>query len=252
MKSMTSKDGKVGDPFRRFPHISTNGALRRIGNKSAFAGSEESIRQGTVGPLKMFWKSFVYDTAGAVNANYFAAQAMFKDNAFRAKTIYKFTKHLASLDDLNEPSFPKKLGVFLSALINEGQDDLYAINLRSLAPENAPEYLGYGNEKRILVLGDVSTGVGIFQMGGIIRVKGKALSDVGPQMIGGILTIEGSAEDGIIGENMASAATIRVNGNIAGVVFQVIEDEAIPPKGKIYHKGNLVTQAIPPKDKYDF
>jgi hypothetical protein len=121
-----------------------------------------------------------------------------------------------------------KVGLFLSALINQGKDRDYIIHTENLS--FAIFHLGFKNTKNITVVGPVGDGLGCQMNSGTIVVTGHAADDVGEHMDGGTIRVKGNTGD-YIGGDMRDGK-IYLSGD-----YGTIEEDA---HGRIYHKGKLI------------
>jgi hypothetical protein len=123
--------------------------------------------------------------------------------------------------------FSEKAGLFLSALINNGEDAEYLIHTDHLA--EPLEYIGFWNEKSITVDGDAGSWVGMYMKEGRITVEGDAGSDVGNTMKGGSITINGNTGDKV-GAYMEGGG-ITVEGDTGHELGFEMKDGSILVKG---------------------
>jgi formylmethanofuran dehydrogenase subunit C len=158
---------------------------------------ERAVREGDIREnevlesLKTAWKGFKCKITGYPSIqNYMDALAAIKDQQYSSDDVEMFTLVMAEFQD--EAGFSSKAGVFLSALINEGEEDNYRIRTRHLKKIN---YLGYKNTKNIAVIGDVGFSLGMQMEAGKISVSGDAGDGVGSWMENGLIVIDGSAHD---------------------------------------------------------
>jgi hypothetical protein len=163
-----------------------------------------------------------------------------------ARDVFGFSLALVEFQD--EDNFSAKAGIFLSALIDNGNDSDYVIHTKHLSV--LPHFLGHYNEKNIIVNGDVGDSVGRWMEGGSITVNGDAGDYVGSRMQGGSIAVDGNARYGI-GLRMAGGS-LTVRGNVGYMVGHYMGDGEIRlegdyvslsanfTSGRIYHKGKLV------------
>lgn len=130
-----------------------------------------------------------------------------KSCAYAAEDVYFFSLTLAQFQDVD--NFAEKAGVFLSALINEGDGKRYAISTRNLS--FGISHLGYRNTKTITVDGNTGRETGLYMAGGRIVVNGNVGARAGLYMAGGRMIVRGNAGYDT-GEGMAGGQ-ITVNGN---------------------------------------
>lgn len=163
-----------------------------------------------------------------------------------SKDIEKFS--LVLVEFQRERWFSDKAGLFLSALINNGDDNDYMIHTANL--EWSVGNLGYKNTKNIVVRGDVGDNIGESMGGGTITVEGDACNFVGYWMEGGDIRIRGNVDE--MAGWLMKGGTITVEGDagisvgygmFGGVIhleggYSDIGDRI--KGGKIYHKGELI------------
>ena len=95
--------------------------------------------------------------------------------------------------------FDLKLGLFLSALINEGKDSDYMLYFLG---ERAPmgcwgADIGYKNTKNIFIRGNVGSGLGRRMISGKIEVDGDCLVCAGLEMSGGKIIVRGHGGEAV-------------------------------------------------------
>jgi hypothetical protein len=241
---MRREDGARGFPVRqpgsiprtRFTKGGSAGKTPGFGRPQ----NPEGLMNGNVVQILKRWGDFTYTASRPVNDNYSTALSLIQGLRFFGTDVRDFSKFVAEScghgQPVSEPVFSKKLGIFLSALINSSPNRSCIIDVQDFDESSAPAYLCYANTKNVIILGDVSSDLGTFMVEGSILVKGNARSSVGTFMRSGNITVEGNAR-GPIGEEMRCGAVIRVNGEIAGVRW--------PLDGDIYHKGKRVTYSVP-------
>jgi len=116
---------------------------------------------------------------------------------------------LALISFQNEPNFPIKAGLFLSALVDvcPGADFIIHTAHLSLPPES----LGYENKKKVVVQGSVGRELGNGMRSGSIIVKGDAGFCAGDMMQGSEIVIEGDAAANL--GTMMNGGKITVHGH---------------------------------------
>jgi formylmethanofuran dehydrogenase subunit C len=248
------------------PALAIGGRFKGYNPEEEKASSKAEVRESeAVKQMKAAWKAWKYDPDDFIRDNYRATLMIVKNLQYSAKDVEEFSLVLEEFQ--YEEGFSNKAGLFLSALINNGNESDYLIHTQHL--KMPPGNLGYKNEKNIIVNGDVGYFVGISMKGGSITVKGNAGGAVGSHMKngsitvegnvkghlgsdmeGGSITVEGDAEDAV-GMDM-QGGTITVNGNADTNVGYGMKGGEISLEGdyrdlsgnteggKIYHKGNLI------------
>lgn len=165
------------------------------------------------------------------------------------------------------PDFPERLGLFLSALINNCDNPEYRLCI--IPFEENIALMGHKNSKNITLIGNSRRDVGSMMEGGNLVVEGNGGYSVGSGMVGGTITITGNARlnvgyymrggsilvqgnaGGKVGNSMGGGI-IRINGNAGFGVGEEMEGGEIHidgeiggisdsiKHGKIYHKGKLI------------
>ncbi len=132
--------------------------------------------------------------------------ASIKNLRYTAMDVETFSIALAEFQD---EDFALKPGIFLSALINNCQEEKFVIYTRHLSKEI--NRIGYLTTKDITVEGDAGNAVGMEMVGGTIIVNGKAGYHIGRNMKDGTITVYGDVEADL-GSDM-EGGTIIVKGN---------------------------------------
>jgi hypothetical protein len=127
-----------------------------------------------------------------------------------------------------------RVGLFMSALINNGKDDKYVLRLEYLPLKL--HYLGYQNRKKALVKGDGGENCGFDMEGGRLMIEGNVYDGVGSWMKGGVIIVNGDAGM-FVGREMLDGE-IHLNGRYRSVGNEY--GELLP--GKVYHKGVLLEE----------
>jgi hypothetical protein len=127
---------------------------------------------------------------------------------FTAGDVEEFSLALEGFQ--HEDGFSEKVGFFLSALINSGDGSHYVVHTGHL--EEPLWYLGYLNEKNIIVKGDTGDGLGWMMKGGSIIVEGYGGNGTGDHMESGSITVNGDGGH-YIGAGM-KGGSITVNGDV--------------------------------------
>ena len=177
--------------------------------------------------LKAAFKRFSYVRVKKPEENYPNASAQVKRISYSAKDVEKFS--LALVDFQDRWTFEEAAGVFLSALINNGNDTDYVVHTEHL--RRTIDSLGCRNTKNIIVNGSVGDDLGLFMKGGSITVNGNARSCVGLQMSGGTITVNGDAYTSV--GQLMKGGEIHLNGK-----YEELDPYSIC--GRIYHKGVLI------------
>jgi hypothetical protein len=198
--------------------------------------------------MKIAWAKCVYhhDCELDWDSKYPDMLAKIRDIRYSAQDIEAFSIALAGFQNMRQPSF--KAGLYLSALINNCDESMFAIHSDHLG--RPLDCLGYRNRKEIVVEGSVGREVGFEMEGGAIIVKGDAGHCLGEFMRGGSITVEGDAGAGVgsmmrcgriivngdagerVGEDMGGGE-IHLNGGYGGIFKDF-------GGGRIFHKGTLI------------
>src|SRR3989338_7586717 len=132
---------------------------------------------------------------------------------YSADDVARFCIALGEFQHKEE--FSIKVGLVLSALINNGQDSDYRINIKHFGVRIFN--LGHCNTKNIIIDGDgCSVGTGEFMEGGSIIINGDVETGVGHGLKNGRITVNGNVGDQI-GLYLAGGA-ITINGNAKGSI----------------------------------
>src|SRR5208283_1236224 len=169
------------------------------------------------------WKSVEYSgqNSGECYGNCVTAV---RNLDYSAKEVERFSLSIAEFQ--NEDGFGKKFGLFLSALVNTSQEDEFVIHTTNL---DCIDFIGYRNEKEVIVKGNCDRGIGSEMKGGSIQVEGNA-EEIGAGMEYGKITVKGNA-GGKIGWFM-KGGEITVDGN-AGEVGRCMFNGSITVAGDV-------------------
>jgi len=198
--------------------------------------TERDVRKVDVKPdevleqLKAAWKKVkMLRNCGKIDLDgtYNKALEQLKGIRYSANDVENFSIALVEFQD--EEYFEFKTGLFLSALINNGKDADYAIQIQHL--NQAIHHLGQRNIKNIVVNGDAGWCVGAVMKGGTIVVNGDASWGAGYEMEGGRITVAGGAGHEVGWE--MKGGEIHVEGNYC-------RTSSCVQGGKIFHKGVLI------------
>ncbi|MDD5171769.1 MAG: hypothetical protein PHF60_01915 [Candidatus ainarchaeum sp.] len=215
--------------------------------------TEHSVRKGeivdeTLRQLKEMWDTcpFLYVSMYHAEVSRFIRARGLQCSA---KDVERLSLAFAEFRD--EEQFSMKAGVFLSALINNGNDTDYVVHtLPSLGQFHE---IGWENTKNIVVKGDIESG-GWRMSAGRIIVEGDVSNTVGTGMTGGTIVVEGNVSF-MVGLGMEGGRII-VKGDVEGSVGNTMRDGEIYLEGdyaklsndvyggKIYHKGELIVDEV--------
>ncbi len=176
--------------------------------------------------------------------NYPQLSGKIKELEYSAKDVEAFSLALAEFQ--GEENFSKKAGLFLSVLINNGQENEFIIHTAHLS--EPVQFIGNGNTKNIIVKGDTGNCVGHMMESGAIIVEGNSGDMAGMEMTGGAITVMGNAGkdignrmkggtmivEGCAGQNIGSVmkgGTITVRGDAGDCVGNQMKDGAIVVEG---------------------
>jgi formylmethanofuran dehydrogenase subunit C len=156
---------------------------------------ERTARKADVKEHEMFekfrkaWRDFEYDRLPELDVRYNTVLALVKGISLTPKNMERLSLMLA--ESQYEKHFSEKAGLFLSALMNNGEEKDYVIQTRHFLQPIF--FLGYRNTKNIEIYGDAGDGVGGVMESGTITVLGNAECAVGSGMKGGEIRIMGDA-----------------------------------------------------------
>lgn len=197
------------------------------------------------------WKTFSLKKF-STTPNYSDALNEIKGLNYSAQDVEFLSIRLKEFED-NAFFFSWKVGLFLSALINNGADRNYTIHTRQF--KEAPLELGLLNTKNIFIEGDAGLWLGHFMISGTIIVNGNSDDNTAEGMCDGIIIINGST--GKDAANYMKGGTIIIKDGVTDLFFVGaysnggkihIEAGECPFKAnyakvELYYKGELVQQA---------
>jgi formylmethanofuran dehydrogenase subunit C len=228
-------------------------ARRRFGNykdESQKATREAEVEDTALKRILSFWKQKDLMDGVCDERNYETLANAIRGIEYTSEDIHKFCIALTDLQD--EKDFGMKAGYFLSALINEGQDTEYEINVEHLAGQI--DFFGKNNRKIVTVTGDLGKYTGQSMQEGSLTVKGNVENDAGSFMDGGELRVEGSA-DGSLGDMMSGGRIIVKEscGTDVGEKMQggeiIIEGDAYGNVGNEMEGGSITIMGNMIKEK---
>jgi hypothetical protein len=220
------------------------------------ATREADVKTDEISKLMVLFLSSKYPNNGTGEL-YKKALKLLGDVRCSAEEVRELSEKLEIFQYSDD--FSLKAGIFLSVLINNGEDEDYVINTKNL--KGHLDCLGYFNNKNITVDGDVGDSVGDFMINGSITVKGNAGDSVGFCMRGGNIIIQGNAGDKLGPCMKGGRITVKCNagdligdmvkrgeiylegdyGSISGIVLRTDIGGLPEERGrKIYHKGKLI------------
>jgi formylmethanofuran dehydrogenase subunit C len=236
------------------PTLEIGGRFGRYGKEEEKAIRGQDIREDqVVSQLIIIWRAFGPQTELEMEKVYDDMSAALSGVQYTPEHVEKFSLALAeslpeSISPQNEITLPFNIGLFLSALINNGKDDEYTIHTKGLAV--LPQFLGSENRKKIIVKGDggeylgsrmeggsitvegdVEESAGIGMKGGAIIIKNDAGYRLGYHMNGGMITVEGNC-----GERPGGAmkgGIILIKGDAGDTVGDEMEDGEITVIGSV-------------------
>ncbi len=176
--------------------------------------------------------SFYRTTKSILNS----AHAVIKDLKYSAKDVEMFSLALAEFQD--EEYFAERAGIFLSVLINNGQDESYLVHTFHLGQEI--EHFGYENKKNVIVNGDGGRNSFKEMKSGAVTINGNGGWHVGDAMSGGTLIIKGDADEGVA--YLMSGGRITVEGNASIAAGAHMSGGVLIVRGDIgYESGACMT-----------
>jgi formylmethanofuran dehydrogenase subunit C len=232
-KSLETKSTAIGSKFGKFD------LEREVSSTKAEVKETAAIRG-----IDAAWRACGCDLSWSDNADYFSMLQTVKNLLYTSEDIERFS--LALADFQQEKEFPWKAGLFLSALINNGNENDYTIHVHHLG--ESLHNIGFRNKKNITVngnagndvgekmkdgsitvMGDVRDRIGYWMKGGSIDVMGNAGSFIGRDMKNGSITIKGNTE-GDVGTCM-EGGSIAVAGNAGNDVGELMEGGCVTING---------------------
>ena len=146
-----------------------------------------------------------------------------KPNKYTARDIEMFSLGMEPLHDGRSLSLP----IFLSALINTSKDEEFTIFTHTVgAPIDA---LGYRNEKRLKIIGNVGVSAGMNMKTGVLEIFGNSSGALGHQMEGGAIILTGDC--GNSPGFFMKGGKITINGNALETVGAWAEGGLITVNG---------------------
>jgi len=191
----------------------------------------ENVDDKVLRQLMGAWKAFSpssSDTEGA----YHNALDIVGGIGYSAEDVRKFSQAIDMFQ--TEPSFGRKAGLLLSALINNGTEPYYGVDLRKTRYKI--NLLGYRNTKTIRATGDLGSHTGRENMG-IMIVEGSSGYGTGAYLNGGYLVVTGNAGD-FLGIGMKEGA-VAVFGEAGSNAGHYAEGGRISVNGEMLRYGHL-------------
>jgi formylmethanofuran dehydrogenase subunit C len=173
--------------------------------------------------------------------------------SYSSKDITSFVLSLEEFQESQAQGRSRvRMGLFLSALINNCKDKEFTIFTGQLSKKNY--YIGYKNTKNILVEGDAGEYSGHKMGSGTLIIKGNSIFYVGGEMKGGNIVVKGNAGD-YVGYR-TEGGTITIEGNTGHQIGYEMRGGTIHLNGdyglgtfghdmkggNIYHKGKLIVE----------
>jgi formylmethanofuran dehydrogenase subunit C len=149
------------------------------------------VKENIIHQLMSAWIAF--DCNSQTGAHYEDAVSVIKGLQYSAKNVEEFSIALVQFQE--EHFFGPKAGLFLSALINEGEDEDYIIHTKQMGGNVT--CLGLYNTKNVTVIGNLAFSTGEHMKGGRLLVKGDVGAGAGQGMEGGTIEIEGNADNSV-------------------------------------------------------
>jgi formylmethanofuran dehydrogenase subunit C len=161
-----------------------------------------------------------------------------KSRDYGAEEVERFCIRLIELkDSYDDPNlFNRVAGLFISALVNNGRDEEYTLQLNHL--DKPLDHIGHYNEKRIKIDGNAGWACGLFMKNGRIEVFGDAGGGVGGHMENGEIIIHGNVDGKEIGEvgGYMTNGRIVIDGKVNGKIGEMMKSGQITIKGKVFGK----------------
>jgi formylmethanofuran dehydrogenase subunit C len=225
MEQITRGKGPQGDA--RMSASKRFGRYKKEGSKSArdIDVTYDSVMAGALEA----WQR--YDKAASTRNECIAINLaeLFKSIDFSPEEIRRFCVLVKGFEEGSD--FSRKLGLFLTEMINASSHDRFEVPLKDL--KGRPTYLCAHNRKHVIIRGDVGGYLGDEMRGGSILLLGNADNAVGTDMRGGNITVNGNA-GGMLGYRM-SGGLITVNGPVG---FRTLESYRIISNYDRYVLGN--------------
>jgi len=145
-----------------------------------------------------------------------------KDIQYTAKDVEDF---YVALEGIPEIEIGSKVGLFLSALVNNGKEENHVLKLGQLGKKI--DELCFHNIKNVTIKGNVGCGLGYMQEGKI-HVMGSCGDSLGCNMKGGTITIGKGPNTGIdgFGQGMCNGKII-IKGDVDGPVGENMQGGTI-------------------------
>jgi formylmethanofuran dehydrogenase subunit C len=206
-------------------------AAKRFGkyrDESQKDAREVSVGSDAVNRILGIWKEETVGSSAFLDINYRYVTEAISGVEYTSEDLTRFCLMLTDFQD--ETGFGDKAGLFLSALINEGKDAEYVINVEHLPGQI--DHFGVENRKRVTVIGDLGDYAGDSMEEGTLTVKGNVGNRAGFIMKGGELRIEGSADDSL-GDSM-TGGRITVTESCGNELGDKMEGGEIIIEGDVY------------------
>jgi hypothetical protein len=228
---------KETEPTRIPSALSAEGRFSKYGPEEEIASRIAEIRDSEpVRKLVGAWRAHKY-TISTRSGNfdyayqsYERALELIRDLDYTSEDVENFSLVLG--EHQHEANFKEKAGMFLSALINNGQDDDYVVHTKHFKEDL--DHFGYKNKKNITVNGPVGVYCFANMVSGRVVVEGNAEYITAQEMEGGELIIKGNAAR--LGIFM-KGGKITVEGNGSGLLGWTMEGGEIIAKGDSYSPG---------------
>jgi len=216
----------------RVHRASARKKFRKYKNESEKKVKKITVKEDeTFKQLKKAWGR-LYVEGYATDVVYEKALELTAKIKYSSKDVEKFSIALCNFK--KKPQIGGKAGLFLSALINNGEDSDYTIHTSHLEDLSS---IGYKNVKNIRVIGDAGDMCGDSMKKGRISVEGNAGSGIGDNMLGGTIEIRGNCPD--CGNNIKGGEII-IEGSIIGYVWALTAIKG----GRIIVRGDVECEQI--------
>ncbi|MBN1169896.1 hypothetical protein JXA56_02645 [Candidatus Micrarchaeota archaeon] len=165
---------------------------------------KSDIRSLALMDLVRAWETFDMKD---VESGYERACRIAKELRYDCTGVRRFADMLGVFE--HENNFSRKAGIFLSALVNMGDQKYYTIDLTKLTVK--PSLIGYRNTKRLRVLGNVGPHAAKEQLGSTIIIEGSAGYGFAAWKKGGNALVTEGAGD-FAGMGMSGGKIVIYNG----------------------------------------
>jgi hypothetical protein len=258
------------------PHMAASKRFGRYKDEKEKTVRKASVKEDeSLDKLTRIWKRFKrYIYEGPARRRLLRA---LKEVEYTPDDVTKFSVILSDFqtDEIpkwfRQTEFGKKVGLMLSALVENGEENDFTISIQNL--HIPPDYLGYQNRKNVSIIGDVNSYLGFQMTAGRMIIQGNASTMVGASMEGGEIIVKGNVRqiggdteynrrsrggrivvEGDVGEicTARKGSVIVVGGHVQSIGWETLAGEihldgtydsiklSSGSRTRIYHKGKLI------------